>query len=143
MDRAPITAAVLVALRTLSFEVGDGVAPRPAAGDAQPQMPYLVLYSIDGGGFDGPVFLAPEADATLVYQVDAVGERRDQVETLADRVRGCLIGRSSSTGAFTTALTPSGYKVMDRAADGSPGGVDREGQVFSSAQRFAITVTPA
>lgn len=143
MDRAPVTAAVLVTLRAMgSWQVGDGAAPAPTAGQALATTPYLILYSIDGGGFSGPEWNAPHADATLVYQVTVVGERRDQVEMLADKVRARILGRGSN-GAFLATITPTGAVVMDRDSDGGPGGVDHDGTVFTFAERFALTVTPA
>lgn len=141
MDRAPLTAAVLAALRAMGeWQVGDGVAPRAPDGSPTPPTPYLILYSIDGGGFTGPEWHDPHADATFVYQVTAVGERRDQVETLMDRARARLVGRGTD-GSYLVALEPSGCVVGDRSID-SVGGVDREGLVFSSVERFAFTVTP-
>lgn len=133
----PVTAAVLAALRTTGLEVGDHEAPIPTPTDE----PYGILYLIPGGSTWGPPMVDHTESAALVYQSTTVGQRRDQVEKCADRFRTAVLGRTS-TGAYSTAITPAGLVVIDRDLD-SFGGVDQADEVVTLTERWRLTVTPA
>lgn len=141
-DRQLITGALIAMLATsTSKQVGDHEAP------PDPVVPYSVVHCIPGGDYWGAPLAAPDAQADFVYQVDSVGLKRSQVEWMADRVRRCLLARSS-TGAFQVTITnPAGWRIADRRPSGGPGGVDPQGvrpnKVFAVAERFVLSVVPA
>lgn len=120
---------------------GDAKAPLDVA------PPYAVVHTISGGGYWGPGLVAPEDSADWVYQIDAVGDRRDQAEWLADKIRLTVLGRDAA-GAFLTAISePSGLRIIDRRSDGGAGGVEVEGtpphEVYTASERYVVSVTPA
>lgn len=105
--------------------------------------PYAVLDSLPGD-FSGPPLEDWHADAAWGYQVTSVGERGDQVEWLADRVRAGVVGRRDGEWLYDLRI-PQG-RVMDRELDYDSGGetsVSAAGAIVSYVQRFTITVTPA
>jgi hypothetical protein len=121
--------------------VGLNKAPAPDE-NGKISSPWSIVYSIEGGGFSGPPLEDPHADATVVVQVTSVGRRDDQAEWQADKVRGAMLDRTS--GALDHPITPpDGYKIMYVEPDGGPGGIDREGELYSIPERFAIHLTPA
>lgn len=141
--RREVTDAALLFARQLGMPVGDGEIP---AG-AHPKMdrPYLIVWALPGGGFSGPPLHAPHDDVVWVYQVDAVGRRRDQVEFAADAVRDLFVGRVD--GALSVFPDRPGWAVADREPDGSPGGITSVGEppnrVLTASQRFRLHTTPA
>lgn len=79
------TEALLSTLSAAPFPVGDGVAPRnPDKSEMDP--PYVVLYSLPGGQFDGPLSDS-QADVTLIYQITSVGRSRQQAQVAIDVCR--------------------------------------------------------
>lgn len=134
---APITSALLAALRSTGFDVGEHEAPVPTPADK----PYGILYVIPGGFAFGPPLVDHTQNAGLVYQVSTIGQRRDQVEKCADRMRAAVLSRTGA-GAYVTAITPAGLKVIDRDLD-SFGGLDKVDDVWTSSERYRLTVTPA
>lgn len=77
------------------------------------------------------------------YQVTSVGERGDQVEWLADRVRDGVVGRRDGEWAYDLRIPQD--RVIDRELDHDAGGepsVSAAGAIVSYVQRFTITVTP-
>lgn len=137
VGHAPTTSALLIALRSTGFPVGEHEAPVPTPTDK----PYAILYVIGGGFAFGPPLVDHTQNAGLVYQVTTIGQRRDQVEKCADRMRQAVLGRSG-TGAYSTAITPVGLKVIDRDLD-SFAGLDKVDEIWSSSERYRLTVTPA
>lgn len=110
-----------------------------------PLYPYNVLYPIPGGSIDGPPQGQAQGDARFLYQLDSVGQTRDQAEKLADRARNRIVGRMS-TGAFVVpAGDPDGVKIHDRIVDGTPGAPLQEGQppneVFTVSETYGIDVS--
>lgn len=144
--RGLLTASVLATLRRElepTGKVHDGQIPK---GTEKPRLPYWILYSIAGGGWDGPPLHGPEDDMTFLYQVTAVAGRRDQVELLADMVADVWVGHTE-TGSYKKEFDEvEGWVIAARLRADVPGGVDREGAapnvVFTAANRFAITLTP-
>lgn len=134
---APVTAALLAALQSSGFSIGDHEAPVPTPDDE----PYAILYAIPGGASWGPPLTDHTRSAGLVYQVTSIGQRRDQVEMLADVLREVVLGRTGE-GSYATAISPVGLVVAYRDLD-ADGGVDKDGLVWSSAERYQLTVTPA
>lgn len=140
-SKSPFVVALVTMLRTeMPVPFGDGEPP------VDEPVPYGIVYSIEGGQFGGPPLIAPDADAQFVVQVNCVGERRDQAESMLDGVRGLILGRDAS-GAFNTAITaPTGWVIAGRWSDGGPAGVDYEGRppsrLFTARERFVLAVTP-
>lgn len=138
VDRRPVTSAIVAMLAAAHGRpVGDGEAP------ADTTLPYSVVFEVPGGGFEGPAFAAPDADAAFVYQVTSVGERRDQAGWMADQNRRALLGRDAA-GVFVHAiasedLTAAGL-VVDERQPQATGGVDREGRVFNASDRYVVVV---
>jgi hypothetical protein len=92
----------------------------------------------------GPPLWDWHADAAWAYQVTSVGERADQVEWLADRVRAGVVGRTD--GRWTHDLHVPEARVIDRELTYDAGGepsVSAAGAIVSYVQRVTITVTPA
>lgn len=79
------TQGMLSALVAAPFPVGDGVAPREAD-KSEIDPPYVVLYSLPGGRFDGPLSDS-QADVTLIYQITSVGKTRSQAQIAIDVTR--------------------------------------------------------
>lgn len=146
IDHGLVTDWLIALLRTDAgdFAVGDHMAPS----GADPRVaPYFVVWEIVGGHFEGPPLTDPEADHSIVYQVDAVGFLRPQANTLASRARNIITGRSPA-GAYLVALaSPPDMLIYDRISEGSSGGVIVEGtapdEVYSVPNRYVLTVTPA
>jgi hypothetical protein len=91
-------ASVTEAVRTmLEAAVGKpcGRGTLPTSGGQPAPLPYLVLYPL-GGHMSGAPLADRSEDARLVFQVTVVAARTDQAEWLADRVRGAVLGRTSS-----------------------------------------------
>lgn len=105
-------------------------------------LPYLCLYQLPGGSYSGPPLSAPEADLTIVYQVDAVGTRRDQAQYLADKARTLTLGPTAPGLS-----APTGWRECARLAADTPPGVirtpDARNPLYSVPQRFALAVTPS
>ncbi|OIJ97776.1 hypothetical protein BIV25_13290 [Streptomyces sp. MUSC 14] len=124
--------------------VGELPLVQGKAGDWQPaDVPYTVLDSLPGE-FSGPPLSDWQADAAWSYQVTSVGERGDQVQWLADRVRHGVLGRHD--GSWTYDLRVPQGRVIDRELAHEGGGetsVSAAGAIVSYVQRFTITVTPA
>lgn len=105
-----------------------------------PANPYWILYPLPGGGHTGPAQHA-EADATFVYQVTVVGERADQIEGGADRVRAAMLGRGTDGVPRLLGVTLGTVRVMD-VEMASFGGVDDvQSDTGSSAEVYALSVT--
>lgn len=82
------TQGILTALAPVPIPLGDGVAPRnPDQTEIDP--PFVVLYSLPGGRFDGPL-PDSQADVVLIYQITAVGETRQQAQVALDICRGLM-----------------------------------------------------
>lgn len=111
-----------------------------------PRYPYLAVSAIPGGAFSGPPLTHPDADAELVYQVDAIGTRRDQAQALGDWAAGRLLRREVD-GAYTHDFgTVEGWAVMARMpTDTTPGGVEvtpAPTTLYRDSRRYTIALTP-
>ncbi len=129
LNRAPLTAALLAALRAsltggLDVEVG-----RPPH-DADDLGRFVILDTIEAGGFTGPPCL-PESDATLCYQTTSVAKRGDQIEALGDLVRRTMM---------TAHVDGSGLTVMARWAMAA-GGITGDVGYLNLPERFYFAVT--
>ncbi|MGW3121357.1 hypothetical protein ACWDBW_30110 [Streptomyces sp. NPDC001107] len=145
--RLPVTRALAALVeRATGRPCGVGELPRVQreSGEWEPaSAPYTILDSLPGE-FTGPPLEDWHADAAWTYQLTSVGERGDQVEWLADRVRVGLVGRSD--GRWTHDLPVPEVRVIDRELTYDAGGepsVSAAGVIVSYVQRFTITVTPA
>ena len=79
------TEAILALLNTTTINVGDGQMPR-GVNKEEVLPPYAALYPIVGGTFDGPLS-DTQADVSLIYQVTAVGDTRQQAQVIIDIIR--------------------------------------------------------
>ncbi|GHE06577.1 hypothetical protein [Streptomyces alanosinicus] len=147
LARLPVTRALAMLIEQATGRPC-GVAELPRArtesGEWNPTAaPYTILDSLPSA-FTGPPLWDWHADAAWTYQVTSVGERGDQVQWLADRVRAGVVGRSG--GRWTHHLRVPQARVIDRELDHDAGGetsVSAAGAIVSYVQRFTITVTPA
>lgn len=137
VDRAPLTTAVKQLLLDGTGRPGDiGRAPKPVGTAVAPELPYWILYPLDGGDFTGPAS-AMHADAAIPYQVTYVGEQGLQLEQFADRGRQTMLDRTP-TGAWR--LGAMGLVVMGIEFVGLPG-MDFENTIGTVADRFTVFVT--
>ena len=142
LEAAPLTNALHAWL--------EGLALRPVGKLQSPPnrpFPYHVLYSVPGGGYDGPPLSGPDEDATVVYQVNTVALDPDAAGDNADHVRRLMLGRVPATGAFEVpAPSVDGWRIIDRRPDGGTPGAEYSGappkRVFTIAERFVLVVTP-
>ncbi|MGP8301997.1 hypothetical protein ACTPOK_29570 [Streptomyces inhibens] len=145
--RLPVTRALAALIaKTTGRPCGLGELPRmqTESGEWEPaSAPYTILDSLPGN-FSGPPLWDWHADAAWMYQVTSVGERDDQVQWLADRVRAGVVGRTGDGWAHDLRVPQA--RVIDRELDHDAGGelsVSAAGAIVSYVQRFTITVTPA
>ncbi|KOG89346.1 hypothetical protein [Streptomyces varsoviensis] len=106
-------------------------------------VPYAILDSLPAT-FSGRPLWDWHADAAWTYQVTSVGERDDQVQWLADRVRHGVVGRSGDRWSYDLDVPEA--RVIDRALEHDSGGepsVSAAGSIVSYVQRFTITVSSA
>ncbi|MDX3224562.1 hypothetical protein [Streptomyces sp. ME19-01-6] len=145
--RLPVTrelAALIAKITGCPCGIGELPRVRRQAGEWKPaSVPYTILDSLPGD-FSGPPLWDRHADAAWSYQVTSVGERADQVQWLADRVRAGIVGRADDGWAYDVRLPEA--RVIDRQLDYDAAGdqsVSAAGVIVSYVQRFTITVTPA
>ncbi|MFJ5307478.1 hypothetical protein [Streptomyces sp. NPDC088350] len=144
--RLPVTRALTALVEQITGRpCGVGELPRVQgkSGWEPATVPYTVLDSLPAE-FTGPPLWDWHADAAWSYQVTSVGERADQVEWLADRVRAGLVGRDDNGWAYDLRIPQ--LRVIDRELTYDAGGepsVSAAGAIVSYVQRVTITVTPA
>ncbi|WP_406349586.1 hypothetical protein OHB10_32200 [Streptomyces sp. NBC_01597] len=144
--RLPVTRALAALLEHATGRpCGIGELPRVQgkSGWVPAPVPYTILDSLPAE-FGGPPLWDWHADAAWSYQITSVGERGDQVEWLADRVRAGVVGRTD--GHWSHDLHVPEARVIDRELTYDAGGdpsVSVAGAIVSYVQRFTITVTPA
>jgi hypothetical protein len=128
----------------LDRPVGRGQAP--PGQDGERPFPYAILYTIPGGSFSGGPLVEPDADASVVYQINCAALRVNQAEQLADAARAVMLERTSTGFTIPSPEVP-GWVIIDRAPDGAPGGTEYSGtppkRVFTAAERYVLHVTPA
>lgn len=145
-SRLPVTRALAALVeRATGRPCGLGELPRVRgkSGEWGPAaVPYAILDSLPGE-FGGPPLWDWHADVAWTYQVTSVGEREDQVQWLADRVRVGVVGRDGDQ--WTYDLTLPHMRVVNRELVHDAGGepsVSAAGAIVSYIQRVTITVTP-
>ncbi|MFE6718445.1 hypothetical protein ACFVDU_12745 [Streptomyces albidoflavus] len=144
--RLPVTRALAALVEAATARpCGIGELPRveAASGWEPAPAPYTVLDSLPAE-FGGPPLRDWHADAAWSYQISSVGERADQVEWLADRVRSGVVGRVD--GRWTHDLPIPQARVIDRELTYDAGGelsVSAAGAIVPYVQRVTTTVTPA
>lgn len=127
----------------LESEIGMpvGIVRPPTDNQGVPlDLPYIILDPIPGGGYSGPPYCAPNADADFHYQITYASEREDQAEWMGDEGAKVLLARDGS-GHFIHDISYDDHVVMDRDGVGSPGKIDRVGTVFSRADTYKFEVT--
>ncbi|MGW0542326.1 hypothetical protein ACWD0D_18705 [Streptomyces griseoincarnatus] len=144
--RLPVTRALATLLEHATGRpcgIGELPCIQGESGWEPAPVPYTILDSLPAE-FTGPPLWDWHADAAWGYQVTSVGERVDQVEWLADRVRAGVVGRRD--GHWTHDLHVPEGRVIDRELTYDAGGepsVSAAGAIVSYVQRVTITVTPA
>ncbi|MFG2227659.1 hypothetical protein [Streptomyces sp. NPDC048644] len=145
--RLPVTRALAALLEQATGRpCGLGELPRVQEQPGQwvaAAAPYTILDALPAD-FSGPGLWNWHADASWSYQVTSVGERADQVQWLADRVRVGVIGRTDDRWARDLRVPEA--RVIDREVTYDAAGelaVSAAGTIVSYVQRFTITVTPA
>lgn len=140
--RLPLTRALVELIRERTGRPC-GWSALPTDGRGVPvATPYTVLDSLPALGFDGPGFSDWHADVLWTYQVTSVGDRGDQVEWLADRIRDTVVGRAGD--GWRTPLRIAGQRVIDRelTADGAGEPAEgSQGSIVTYVQRFTLRVT--
>jgi hypothetical protein len=120
--------------------VGDHEAPPGADLD----IGYAVVYTIDGGQFEGASLWAPESEAEVVFQVTSVGRKRNQAQWIADRARLTVLSRLAAGGFQVAFPDPAGMTVTGREPEGSTPGVIPEGvapnRVYNIPERYRLHV---
>lgn len=122
-------------------QVGDHGPP------VSPRFPFWVVWHVPGGALYGPPLGAAIADADLVFQVDSVGKTRKQAQLLARRARALIAAPTVNGVLQPAAAQPSGLSIRGRMPEGPVGSPlpegDRPNEVYTSSERFVISVTPA
>ncbi len=132
-----ITTAVLELLRTGGRPVFDGAY----TGDPHnPPYPYTILYQVAGGSADPfPSLDDRHNEATVVYQVTAVSDLRNQAQWAARAARDLMVGTEPL-------LMPDGWVCIHRRPDPAMPGVERTGlepnTIYTVPARYLITVAP-
>jgi hypothetical protein len=143
LDVSAVTDAYIAMLHSATgFVVGDNEAPTPPPGQEAPDMPYLLVQHIDGGGVVDAAFDDKANPLQLVYQVDAVGGQRDQAQGAASVAYAATLTRQSSGLFLFPIVAPSGWSVYARSLNtlaGSP----HDGPVTDVAHRYNLFVCPA
>jgi hypothetical protein len=139
IQRAPITAKVLEALRAGGRPVGDNEMPRNSTAGwvGQPNadgtnfIAYSVLTATGGGGSTGGPLTEPGSDVNLGFVITSYGVSRKQCEDQADLMRLQLLSLSkvdvdqwvgtpfAYSRRIQTAIV-SGYGAMQRMGDTEP-----------------------
>lgn len=115
------TDAVIAKLAAAGLTVGDGQDPTAAHGwqaavGTSVFVPYVIVYPIPGGTFDGT--LADHSDdADLVWQLTCVGATRAQAEYVVDAALAALVAQP---------LAVAGRSIGKVSADAPGGGVRRD-----------------
>jgi len=143
--RTPVTDALLTMLRaTLTpdarpLRIGDHRAPEADTATDVPELPFAVLY--DTSETASGTWADPNSDGRHVIQITSVGLNRRSATSLADAIRNAVLGRNSSTGAYSKAITPTGFEVVKRELE-SGGPATQEGDWWNAVDHFALSVVP-
>lgn len=145
-----VTNAVLalarLGLNGAADNTGSGARVYDTDVPASAVFPYHVLFQIPGGSWSGPPLWDPTADAALVFQIDSIGNRRDQAQWAGDRAARVFLERTG--GVLTHTLTPpAGWSECARLPADTPPGVQRDTSVttplYFVQQRFMVVLTPS
>lgn len=114
------TDAIIATLTAAGLVVGDGDTPtghgwQGAVGQST-FVPYVVVYPLIGGTFDGTLG-DPDGDADLLWQLTCVGHTRKAAEVTADTALTALVGQS---------LAVAGRSISRIWADLAGGGARRD-----------------
>lgn len=108
----------------------------------EPDIPCTVLYVMPPST-SGPGWGDADADAEMRFRARAVGRNADQVEWLADRIRGAWLNRAPGGRGFARELHIDGMSVMLREVD-SESPIDPESDnVLSRSLVLSAYLTPA
>jgi len=145
MSIVPVQLVTNALIALLKSQAGWSVHDHPYIVE-KPTYPYLAVFQLPGGRFSGPPLTAPDADAELLFQLDAIGRRRDQAQLQGDKACALLIGREAD-GSYTHDFgAVEGWKVTGRMpADTTPGGVETiqaTPTLYRDTRRYTIALTP-
>lgn len=124
---------------------GDHRAEPTLDAAGKPIFPLSVLHVIPGGSVSGPPLGEAQADATFMFQADAVGRTTVQALSLASRQRHWIAGRGTDGKFAIVTAIPGGFVVHDRILEGSPGAPLLEGsppnEVYTVSDIFSVSVS--
>ena len=139
-----VTTAVLTLLRSTGRALHDGAyTGSPTA----PAYPYAIVYRIAGGNSDvTPDLAASLRTVTVVYQVTAVSNLRNQCEATTRLFRDRLLARNRDGWVYGLDM-PDGWACVDRRPDPAMPGIDRSGDhpqaIYAQPARYSLTLTRA
>lgn len=137
--------AIILALRSAGLTVFDSGPPTNTDQDwgwvdvpgQSAYRPYVILYDLPGGEFDGPLG-CPDDDASLIWQATCIAETAERCRWLTDKAVAALVGQQ---------IPVEGRSICRLYADFVAGAVRRDDTVqppvYISTPRFRATSTPA
>ena len=108
--------------------------------NAQSIETYAVIRPIDSGGTYGPPLAAPDADASLEYDITSVGQDDRQAAWVADDVRRVMLGRDPNGGLLLD-LVIEEHTAGDRWAPGPIGAPRLESGVYQVVDSYRVEVS--
>lgn len=119
--------------------VGQGRAPLPPDGADDPELPYVIVYSIPWDFYDF-LPMSSDQDVPLAFQTTTVGATAQQARFNDDRIRAKLTEISPVTGTWVTPLVIPGMTVMGRRCT-MAGGEDPDVRLTSVVSRYVLDVS--
>lgn len=118
--------------------VGIDVGPSSEVTRDVVDLPYIHMTPRGGLPFSGTFFDLYD-DANFGFDITSVGERQDQTEAVADKVREAILGRDSR--GFQYDINIPGVFIMMREPLGPPGRLDREGRIYNVVDSYMLRLT--
>ncbi len=149
IDREPVDLMLVAFLKThtgkavdLSRAPTDSKQPKTDAQSVS-AVPYIIVYPVYGGMFQGPPLAAYLSMARFEYHVTSIGIRGDQAQWMADRVRHALFD-CTAWGAYLNDMVIDqtaypGLYVVGRDC-GPPAGAVPAGKVYSVRDSYFLEV---